>query len=452
MTDTEVEIDLRPAAAQWLKGWRRVLTLTAAALLLVVGASLAQPRTYSSTATLLFTRSRAVLELAQQFPTITDVVDSRARIDALLSLAASDAVASQTYNELQSQSPAITFAMLRANTEASARGDTILISARMDTPEQAALAANAWARQAAAAINQAYSGSQPLNEIEVQLTVAQEAYAAAQQKLEAYLAESRLPQLQAEHEQLAAGLLQQASESISLAALYQARRLQMQQLNLQARYLKEQIESGSRSNAGSTGDALAVLVLRTSLLGLGSVSASPTPAALAPASPVQLNLQLSPEGGFPTETSQTAADLEAVIRLSAAEDERLEKSLRALQAELASGVTGQTLEPLATHMRTLDSQLEVEHARQQQLTSERDLTWQTYQALSQKSAEIRAATLTNQYITVAAEAVAPSQPDGRGLLLRAALAGLAGLLLGTVWALWPLLARSLHELRAWRQA
>ena len=78
------EIDLKPYIIAVRQKWRLIalITLLTASAALVF--SLLQTSTYEASATILLTRTRTALELANQFPTISEPIDSRSRMDAML--------------------------------------------------------------------------------------------------------------------------------------------------------------------------------------------------------------------------------------------------------------------------------------------------------------------------------------------------------------------------------
>src|SRR3989337_1477379 len=178
MNDDSIEIDLRPyilaIAGKW---W--VLALF---VVIFAGATYAyyssRPDEFSATASILLTRSRSSLSLTKEFTTVTEnVIDSRSRLDALVTLANSDAIAKKTLDAVTEQllSEGRTLESIKNKVMIGNKGDLILVTATAQIAELSADIANAWARNAAQAINLAYSGEQPLNEIETQLQEAEKA-------------------------------------------------------------------------------------------------------------------------------------------------------------------------------------------------------------------------------------------------------------------------------------
>lgn len=100
-------------------------------------------------------------------------------------------------------------------------------------------------------------------------------------------------------------------------------------------------------------------------------------------------------------------------------------------SDQANAPMAEALAQLESRLQTLQSQLEGENARNQQFVQQRDLTWDTFKALSTKQAELvleRAA--ANSEVRMGTPAVAPDRPvPGVSLTLSVALAGVVGLLI-----------------------
>ncbi len=105
MTVYDDEIDLRPYITSLIQHWWQILIVAVIFAVVGLGISLIMPRKYESTATILLTRSRPTLSLAEQFPTVNEPVDSSLRMNALLSLAQSDTLTMQTLNSLGEKLP-----------------------------------------------------------------------------------------------------------------------------------------------------------------------------------------------------------------------------------------------------------------------------------------------------------------------------------------------------------
>ncbi|MFC1997592.1 Wzz/FepE/Etk N-terminal domain-containing protein, partial [Chloroflexota bacterium] len=198
MTIYDDEIDLRPYIDAILKNWWKIGLLAISLAVFVFIYTRMQAPSYQTTATVLVPHSQLKLSLANQFPTIVNAEDTRSRMDAYLAIARSDAIASQTYQALEDTLPeGYTITILQSSVEITNTGDAIQITAAAPTTELAAEIANEWAFQTVQAINLAYSGEQPLEEIQNQILAAAETYQAAQIALESFIENNLATNIQA---------------------------------------------------------------------------------------------------------------------------------------------------------------------------------------------------------------------------------------------------------------
>ncbi len=138
-------------------------------------------------------------------------------------------------------------------------------------------------------------------------------------------------------------------------------------------------------------------------------------------------------------------DLDRII--DSAENEKLvaEEALLELAQQSLEIESDELLVATSERLRNLQSQLENENARLNELTSSRDLSWQAYQALAQKETEVRNNLQTSSSVTMASPAVPPVEPASRGLLRNTALGAAAGFFLGLIWVLGSVWLTSMDE-------
>lgn len=91
-----------------------------------------------------------------------------------------------------------------------------------------------------------------------------------------------------------------------------------------------------------------------------------------------------------------------------------------------------TIVTLEEEVQRLSAQLEAEQARERQLTQQRDLAWNTYDTLSNKTVELNLErTAANREVRTGTEATVPLAPmPGRSPLLAAVIGSVIGLLFG----------------------
>ena len=442
MTVYDDEIDLRPYITSIIQHWQQILILAVILAVVGVGISLILPRKYESAATILLTRSRPTLSLAEQFPTVNEPVDSSLRMNALLSLAQSDALTMETLNRLGEKLPAEDreIEALKSHVQISSQGDAIVVTATAKDPLLAADIANTWANQVVSAINLAYSGAQLPPEIQTQLASAQIEYQGAQTALETSMQDNQKAFLQARVDE-AQNLLDKLSlDRTNQVAYYTQRKGTMDQVENQAAALKQLLQNGSGSAAAGVGDAIAVLKARASVFGLTtSPNTNPNPANQPNSSPPSagsemiINLQL-PEaattGGTP---DAYIKDLDNLIQLAKNEMANADENLKNLGQEVIQGQGYDLISQTAAQVQNLQTQLERVQARERELTSQRDLTWKAYQALAQKQTEIKTTVPTSAQVTLAVQAIPPQKPTSRGTIRNVLIAGVLGLIVGVMW-------------------
>jgi capsular polysaccharide biosynthesis protein len=342
---------------------------------------------------------------------------------------------------------------LKGMVELSNEGDLILVNATAVDPALSSEIANAWAQMAVEAINTAYSGEQPLAEIQNQLLSSKQEYETAQSSLEEFIEDNRINLLNnqiVEAKTLFNSLSGDRSWQITY---YSDRKQRMENLRVQAEALKLQLQNGSRSQAGELGDALAVLMARAASLGInqGNYQSQTNPMITNPSGNpdsstvnrapivgseppggIALNLQLGEIQTITDNSSSYGSDLEALIQLSEEEIARSDEALKTLEQEVSQGYENESILTAVSIINALETQLEAETARQRELISRRDLTWQAYQAMAQKDTELRNATQTNNQVILASHAIPPKAPLSNAAMRNAVIATAMGLILGTV--------------------
>lgn len=464
MSTYDDEIDLRPYILLVLKSWWLIALVVFLAGAVGLAISLLKPRSYEATATLLLTRSRATLSLAQQFPTVNEPVDQRARMDALLSIAQSDALAFSILHILGEKLPGELRQVeeLKNCVTFETSGDAILIKASYVDPVIAAEIANNWARQTTQAINQAYGGEQPLADIQSQLQSSQAEYLAAQADLESFIRESKIHVLEKQIEEANAVLANLANERTLRINYYNQRKYLMEDLQLQAEALLQQMKGGSQSEAGDLGDALAVLMTRARLLSLNTPSLdTPTLDTTNPNAPsrapffsesnqtvsqnppnVMLSLTINEDTGLRDTTPNYVADLQGVVTLAKEEREKADAILLSLTEDMLQGERHENFENVAARLSELETQLENERARELNLISQRDLAWKAYQALVEKETDLKSVSQTSNYVSLASVAIPPEKPTSRGTLIFTG----AGIMIGLIVSIFMIFV--LHWLKS----
>ncbi len=431
MTFYEDEIDLRRYILALIHHWWQIGLLTLIFAIAGFTFTILQSRTYEATATMLLTRSRASLSLAEDFRTVSEPIDARSRMDALLSIAQSDALALKTLQSLSDTIPleGRDLTSFQKMVSVSSQGDVIDITAIAEKPDLATEIANTWAQEAVNAINQAYSEEQPLVEIQNQLLTAEGEYQGVQAELELFIENNQIALLLNQIVEAETLLKNISGVRVWQISYYTARKQDMEDLGVQAEALKQQLLSGNRSEAGNLGNSLAVLMARSSALGIAKKNQSSNIFD----GDIVLNFQLNDSETLSEPTTNYVDDLDTLIRLARQEKERANKTLDALTEEVFNGDGFEDNAATAAQIQQLKMQLENEEAKERELISQRDLAWEAYQALARKETEILNSTQTSSHVNLATPAISPEKPVARGTITNTFIAGVFGLMLGVVW-------------------
>ncbi|MGD8753425.1 MAG: hypothetical protein PVG14_18495, partial [Anaerolineales bacterium] len=128
-------------------------------------------------------------------------------------------------------------------------------------------------------------------------------------------------------------------------------------------------------------------------------------------------------------------DLDALIQQADEEIRKAEDNIHTLSQEVSRGENSQIVNEISTQLQELQAQLESETSSLQDLTSDRDLAWEAYQALLEKETEIKTASQANVEVAIASQAVPPQDPMPRNTITKTIIAGFLGVFLGTFWIL-----------------
>jgi uncharacterized protein involved in exopolysaccharide biosynthesis len=444
----EEEIDLRAYAKVLIRHWKWIVVCALAAALAAFVVSALRPPIYEAEATVAIIRSRTDVIFAPQMVTtedkLTHYLDKDARRTALVALASSSDIASQVLDEIGARLELgeLTVPGLLGMIEASNEGDLISIKARHRDPIAVTTIANAWARQYERYVNDLFGAAGESGvTVAAQVGSAEATYNAAQAALEAFLGDNRIATLEREIAarqelldayQSARNAAQinpvnlQITTTHKILADYYADLQKVERWQADARALRTQIEAGSGSAAANTGDALALILLRSQALG-GSEGL-----------PVQLQVDLITE---PEETVRLA-DVDALINVLEARrvetQEQIDVLTAALAAERPNEITIEIDNPLNLRIAELDveilalqKELEAQNAQKQELDQARDLAWGTFQTLAQKQAEVEIASqVTGTEVRLAASAMPPGKRVSSRKMLNTAVAGMMGLMVG----------------------
>jgi uncharacterized protein involved in exopolysaccharide biosynthesis len=213
-TDTD-EIDVRRYIGIIARRWPEILLTTVIVTVLGIAGVTAFKRLltkpmYEAVASAAIVRTLTDVNLDQRFTTTSDqpnTMDATSRRAALVALVNSGAIAQEVATKLSDQlnlleqNPSTLLGMVEGEMGTvngrPGQSDLILMRAVADSPEKAALIANAWAEAYVNQVNRVY-GQVPdelFKTVQAQLGNAQDSYKKAQTDLEQFISESTVDSL-----------------------------------------------------------------------------------------------------------------------------------------------------------------------------------------------------------------------------------------------------------------
>ena len=497
------EFDLREGILILTFWWREILALTLISVILGTLWYLVTLE-YEATADVVVLRAQpGVVFDDERFTTLPQqgrrpVAELLAGRDTLFGLASSGAVALSVSERLSQRATdhewhpaalleAVDAELVGARGARNTRGQAsamVRITARADSPSYAALIANAWAEAYVDLVNTLFApnSAQQLASITEELAQAQQAYGAAQQELEAFVATNESRALEQEINARVAVLEGHFDSQIQRLNENRATRRRLGRIIAAVQSLQAQIGAGGE--AGLVSNTLAIQLLK--------VEAYVMAAKIAPPMKTQLPLTLpgaeskrDERGNLNSLTSlvldfDDSPDLSLDVNFRDASTdaasqqtdlESLEQALRNWLAGLDESIVAQganllgngslgasappgpeassapafdadaTIFPgFGDHyggIRSLEARLEAMGKREEQLASQRDRLFTALDVLRNKESEFRlAAAVSQPELRLVSPAVQPLllPSIGTHLLIPAFISGVAGLTLGIAMA------------------
>jgi succinoglycan biosynthesis transport protein ExoP len=398
----EEEIDLREYINVIVRRWKWILGIALVAVVTAVLVSffLLTP-VYEAKAAVVIVKSRSEIAFEPKYRTLTEE-DIASRRKALEALVKSSAVAAEVIGKLGStlDPEEREVAALSGMVETESNGDLIGIKVKGEDPSKITAIANAWGEAYEEYVNGLYGGRpQSPEDIQAQVAEAESSYKKAEEVLTKFMGDNQIDTLS----------LEIGAKQNTLADYYATKR-QLDRLIADARALRDQLHQEKLSSPTGAGNSLSIMLLQASAFTL-----------LSPELPVQLQLSLDERAGLEASAEEQVQDLDALLSI-------LEARREEVQALIVEGT-------LQQEILQLQEQLEWEQAREQELTSARDLAWETYDTLARKEAEVGIASqVTDTEVRFAVPAVEPKKAVSPKKKLNIAIAGVLGLMVGVFGA------------------
>jgi uncharacterized protein involved in exopolysaccharide biosynthesis len=495
--DSNFTIDVGRYLEILFRQWRIIFAVIFVLVTAVAIITLITPKTYQARALVATTKVSSTVSFdtaiqtlyEEQLPTTVRMVDPQARLQSYVQLVKNPAIAQTVIDELGNRLPeevrSISSLLKMVKGNVAAKSDSIEILVTYKDPVLAADLANTWAGAYVDHVNAIYSGEgtdEVYQSVQRQTAEAKSEYDQAQSALESFLAANQANEYQRQIDeqqtmidsfsmartlsastiisntmvsQLAAFNEQVGNLSTQLAEAYIESR-QADQMLLDARNMRDQVQSGGSGAANS--NTLALTLLKSQVFATNEVAPNlivqTTPATMTPEemtadldslivtlenrgseltdqiqtlSGQLLNLggstsDLNTTSSNPITTDQAQATLQSLSQLKGME------SVANLDA--AGTPMEQKIQQLEDQVSQLQAHLAQEQAREQELTRARDLAWDTYKTLATKQAELKVSSQTQGTEVALAAAAAAPQADAVSGTKNVALAALVGLMLG----------------------
>ena len=405
----EEEIDLREYINVIVKRWKGIAGITLAAVVTATIVSfLVLPPVYEAKAGVVIVKSKSEVTFEPKYRTLTEEemgqvgMDVNARRKALEALVKSSSVASEVIAKLGStlEPEERDVNTLLEMVETESDGDLIGIKVKEEDPKKITAIANAWGEAYEQYVNGLYGGRpQSPENIQAQVTEAESSYKESQEALAKFLGDNQIE-----------ALTREIGARQNTLADYYATKQGLDRLIADARALRDQLRQETSSSPTGTGNSLSIMLLQASAFTL-----------LSPGLPVQLQLAFDEMAGLEGSAEEQVQDLDALLSI-----------LEARREEVQSLIDERTLQQ---EILQLQEQLEREQARKQELTSTRDLAWETYNTLARKKVEVGVASqVTDTEVRFAVTAIEPKEPVAPKKKLNIAIAGMLGLMVGVFGA------------------
>jgi uncharacterized protein involved in exopolysaccharide biosynthesis len=386
------EIDLRELIRPLLKyKWWIIGIAVVTALLTFLASQFLLEKKYQARASIVFTQPLLNANLSQGIQMEPQLPDPKAVSD----FAMSDDLLWGIYHSPQlsgQRDHGLTFGKFKQGLNASLSGNTqVLLQATSPDPQVAAQIANAWAAAFTLRLNTLYGTSQStVAALDQQVETAKGKWQQSEQALLDFLPKSQVDSLSAQLEE------EQTAYNTQLGKIHA-----INQILSDAGALGEQLNAQAPGAPLSSGEALSLIALQQRATS-GDLSG--------------LQVQFSNPDLLTGQS--TVADAQESLK-------QFGEALKSQQADLNASLVG-----METQLAKLKTQLESAQYQEAQLTQQRDLAQNAYQALAGQATSSNIALAAGGEIAkLAGTAMPPNKPVSPRVLINATLAGVLGLML-----------------------
>ena len=417
------EIDLRPYFLALVLRWRLII-ICAISLAVIGGAASFASTTRSATSDIIIVPSSSQVTLDARFQTTGSLATNpTAQRQGLINLASSRTLAEQVVKDLGDTT--LSADALYAQVKVVSTSDLLQITVSNPDPDLALRIAQAWGKAYETLVISVYGGSQFRTDLLTsEIDLAQQRYDQAQTTLEKFLVSSQSIKVQQQIANLNDLLSGSRASQQQLYADYLSRSHQIELILQDAQTLRDQVDTQGTSKFANS---FASLMLRVRMVDGSSPVFRLTAADLA---------------SIETDPGNLSVNLDQLIKaLAHRRDQLLAQSNEVANAitsggMIATGLDAATRQRYIDQVADLNSTYEQLQAQQSTLTQKRDLARDALTLLQRKRAEMEVAQGSPQVeVRFIGASIAPLSRVTRALLY-AGVAGVLGLLVGAVLALF----------------
>jgi uncharacterized protein involved in exopolysaccharide biosynthesis len=417
------EIDLRPYFLALVLRWR-LIVICAISLAVIGGAASFASTTRSATSDVVIIPSSSQVTLDARFQTTGSLATNpAAQRLGLINLASSRTLAEQVVKDLGDTT--LSADALYAQVKVVSTSDLLQITVSNSDPDLALRIAQAWGKAYETLVISVYGGSQFRTDLlTTEINLAQQRYDQAQTALEKFLVSSQSIKIQQQIANLNDLLSGSRTSQQQLYADYLSRSHSVELILQDAQTLRDQVDTQGTSKFANS---FASLMLRVRMVDSSAPVFRLTAADLA---------------SIETDPSNLSANLDQLIKaLAHRRDQLLAQSNEVANAitsggMIATGLDAATRQRYIDQVAELNSTYEQLQSQQTTLTQQRDLARDALTLLQRKRAEMEVAQGSPQVeVRFIGASIAPFSRMSRAILY-AGVAGVLGLLVGTVLALF----------------
>jgi polysaccharide biosynthesis transport protein len=448
-----LEIDLGKYLEILLRQWALLLGAAIICALAAAAFVIRTPVGYQARVLVATTKIASSVTFGSSIETLSEgqlpvtLVDRKARLQSYVALVSNPVIAERVYEELKDdfgdRLPAPESLIKMVSGSVLTGSDAVEIKVSNTDPVMVQRIADAWGRHYVDYVNKLYamgSSQETLANVQKQVSEAHVKFLKAEQDYITFLVSSPLEEFNRIREEL----------------------IRVDRLRADAHGLLEHVKMGGEGAAASNAPAVSILKTQVFSSSTGADKTQPgSSTSPIQSNPISLQFQANP---LLASQQDLIADIDSLVntldnRIQIL-TERVDYLVLQQQSQPGSASTeaiqqveNPRISVAEDVIRILASKIEQEEGRRKDLALSRDLSWNSYQNLATKEAELMIASQTGGQEVVLGSTAYVSR-NGSSLIRNVALAGLVGMMLGIFMAFfieywWGYKGREPHAILGW---